>query len=90
MSVPGIQGCHEIALYKIFRMRPQLYVYASNNIPLGQPESRPDPEAGPKGSPCNSLKTYLVGALDGLEAPDESVFVAPFRYTQVIFNLISV
>ena len=52
LSVPGIQGCHENALYKSFEMRPldPWYVCRLASLsPKGQPESRPDPEAGPKG-----------------------------------------
>ena len=56
---------------------------------LHQPESRPDPEAGPKGIGA-SLETYQVGA--HFEALDEGVLLVPLdpRYTQVGFNLVSV
>ena len=36
LSVPGIQGCHENALFKSFETSPHLIcLYASTNIPLG-------------------------------------------------------
>ena len=50
LSLPGIRGCHENALYKSFETSPHLIcLYASTKIPLGQPESRPDPVVGSNG-----------------------------------------
>ena len=52
LSVPVIQGCRENALFKNFQTSPHYPWYVCRLAPTSleaQPESTPDPEAGPKG-----------------------------------------
>ena len=68
-------------------------VYAGTNIPLGQSESRPDPEAGPKGilMPANKhIKRGLVLKLLMRVFSWRPCNPGTHRYPQVGFNFISV
>ena len=88
LSVPGIQGCLENALYESFEMSPLLIcLWASPAIPL-RPASGLSLDSGWRLRDVGAnLQTYQVGA--HFEALIEGVFMGPWdsRYSQVGFNL---
>ena len=63
MSVPGIKGCHENALYNSFETSPYLIsLCASTNIPLGPALIHTWSRGWPYRDLDASLLTYQVGA----------------------------